>query len=405
LPMHIFSNADFNKINFDFPVVSGPYRLGSLKENIELHLERRADWWARARPSSRGKFNFQTLIYRFYAEEENAFEAFKKGALDVFPVYVSRLWNREAVGEKFERNWIVKQRIYNHNPIGFQGFAMNLRRPPFDDHRVRMALAQLIDRETMNRTMMYSAYFLQRSYFEDLYDSAHPCTNVMLRYDPARAQALLAEAGWEINPQTGWLEKEGRRFSITFLTRDASSDKFLALYGEDLRKSGIELKIDRKDWAAWQRDMDAFHFDMTWANWTSSLFKNPEDMWAASEADRPSGQNIAGLKDPRIDALIEKQKTIFDLAQRNQICRELDALLCEQVPYVLLWNINYTRLLYWNKFGAPATVLGKFNNERDLFGLWWYDADSAAELKAAIVAGTSLPPKPEVVNFDTVFKP
>ena len=405
LPMHVFSNADFNKINFEFPVVSGPYRLGSLKENIELRLERRPDWWARNRPSSRGMYNIQTIVYRFYAEEENAFEAFKKGDLDVYPVYMSRLWNKEAVGEKFEHHWILKQRIFNHNPIGFQGFAMNIRRPPFDDRRVRIALSHLIDRDTMNRTMMYNAYFLHRSYFEDLNDAAHPCTNAAYAYDPTRARALLAEAGWKTNPQTGWLEKDGHRFSITFLTRDASSDKFLALYGEELKKAGIELKIERKDWAAWQRDMDAFHFDMTWASWTSTVFKNPEDMWAASEADRPCGMNITGLKDPRVDALIEKQKTIFDLAARNQICREIDSILCEQVPYVLLWNINYTRLLYWNKFGTPPTVLGKFNNERDLFGLWWYDADSASELTAARSSGATLPARPEVIHFDAIYKP
>ena len=405
LPMHVFSNADFNKINFDFPVVSGPYRLGSMKENIELRLERRPDWWARSRPSSRNLYNIQTCVYRYYAEEENAFEAFKKGDLDVYPVNLSRLWNKDAVGEKFDRRWILKQRIYNHNPIGFQGFVMNLRRPPFDDRRVRQALSHLIDRETMNRTLMYNAYFLHRSYFEDLYDAAHPCTNAMYGHDPARARTLLAEAGWKVNPQTGWLEKDGHRFIITFLTLDVSSDKFLALYSEDLKKAGIELKIERKDWAAWQRDMDTFHFDMTWASWTSTIFKNPEDMWASSEADRPCGQNISGLKDPRVDALIEKQKTLFDLAARNQICREIDAILCEQVPYVLLWNLNYTRLLYWNKFGTPPTVLGKFNNERDLFGLWWYDADSAAELKAAMSSGASLPARPEIVNFDALIKP
>ncbi len=405
MPMHVFSNADFNKINFEFPVVSGPYRLGGLKENIELRLERRPDWWARSRLSSRGLFNFQTLIYRFYAEEENAFEAFKKGELDVYPVYMSRLWNKEAVGEKFDGHWILKQRIYNHNPLGFQGFAMNLRRPPFDDRRVRVAMAQLIDRETMNRTLMYNAYFLHCSYFEDLYDAAHPCTNAAHGYDPAHARALLAEAGWKVNPLSGWLEKDNHRFSFTFLTRDASSDKFLALYGEDLKKAGIEMKIERKDGAAWQRDMDAFHFDMTWAAWSSSLFKDPETMWAAAEADRPSGQNIPGLKDPRVEALIERQKIIFDLAARNQICREIDAILCEQVPYVLLWNINYTRLLYWNKFGMPPTVLGKFNDERGLFSLWWYDADSAAELKAAQSSGASLPARPGTISFDEVFKP
>jgi microcin C transport system substrate-binding protein len=404
LPAHVFSNADFNKINFDFPVVSGPYRLGSLKENIELRLERRADWWQWSRPSTRGTLNFQTIVYRFFAEQENAFEAFKKGELDVFPVYMARLWVNEAKGDKFDRHWIVKQRVRNHRPLGFQGFTMNLRRPLFSDLRVRKALALLLDRDKMNRTLMYNAYFLQRSYFEDLYDASQPCTNALYAFDAAQAGKLLDDAGWRANAQTGWREKDGKRLSFIFLTRDASSDKFLALYSEDLKKAGIEIKIDRKDWAAWVRDMEAFQFDMTWAAWGSALFKDPEDMWASSEADRPSGNNYTGFKDARVDALIEKQKTIFDLAERNKICREIDSILTAQIPYVLLWNLDYTRLLYWNKFGTPPTVLGKLGDERALFTYWWYDADSAAELKAATSANTPLPQRPDYIDFDTVFK-
>jgi microcin C transport system substrate-binding protein len=405
LPAHAFSNADFNKINFEFPVVSGPYRLDGLRENIELRLARRADWWQRQRPSVRGTLNFERISYRFYAEQENAFEAFKKGELDLYPVYMARLWHKDAAGEKFDRNWIVKQAVRTHRPIGFQGFAMNQRRPPFNDRRVRLALAHLLDRERLNRTLMYNAYFLHRSYFEDIYDAAHPCANALIAFDPPRARALLAAAGWTPNPQSGWLERDGRRFAFSFLTRDASSDKFLALYAADLKQAGIELKIERKDAAAWSRDMDAFNFDMTWAAWGGGLYKDPEDMWSSREAERPSGNNYAGFKDARVDALIEKQKTIFDIQARNAICREIDAILCDNVPYILLWNLDYTRLLYWNKFGAPPAVLSKYGDERAALAYWWYDADSAAELQAAMASGASLPAKPAFVDFDQAFKP
>jgi microcin C transport system substrate-binding protein len=402
LPAHAFSNADFNKINFAFPVVSGPYRLAALKESLELRLERRADWWQRARPAMRGRLNFQTVVYRFFNEPENAFEAFQKGELDVYPVYMSRIWNQNATGERFDRNWIVKQKVINHRPVGFQGFAMNLRRPPFDDLRVRQALAWLLDRDRMNQTMMFNAYFLHRSYYEDLYDRANPCTNILYSFQLEKARALLEEAGWRLTPGTNWREKDGRRLRFTFLTRDNSSEKFLALYSEDLKKAGVELVIERKDAAAWARDMDNFHFDMTWAAWGSGLYKDPEDMWAAREADRPSGNNYTGFKDPRVDALINRQKTLFDLAARNGICREIDALVAAQTPYLLLWNLNYTRLLYWNKFGTPSTVLGKYGSEGAVLDYWWHDVDSAAELKAAQAAGTALPARPASVDFDQV---
>lgn len=405
LPRHAFEGQDFNRLDLDHPVVSGPYVLSAVKEQIEIRLRRRRDWWAGSKPSTRNTMNFDTVVFRYFSSNENAFEAFKKGLVDVYAVYTARIWANETIGEKFDKNWIVKRRVKNHDPIGFQGFAMNMRRPPFDDLRVRKAMAHLVDRETMIRTMMFGAYFLHRSYFEDLYDAAHPCTNEEFPFDIARAKALLREAGYTANPQTGILEKQGRPLAFRFLTRDGGSDKFLALCSAAFREVGISMTIERKDFASWMRDMDAFNFDVTWAAWGGSIFRDPESMWLSSEADRPSGNNITGFKDPQVDALIERQKTMFSITERNAICREIDKRIAAAVPYVLLWNIDATRLLHWDTFGMPDTVLSKYGDERSLLGYWWYDPDSASELRAAMAAGDVLPQRSVLVDFDTVFNP
>jgi microcin C transport system substrate-binding protein len=405
LPKHAFQTAEFNKINFEFPVVSGPYRLGEIKEGVFVKMKRRNDWWGRALERNRNVLNFETLTFRYFAERENAFEVFKKGLIDFYAVYTSRLWVNETRGEKFSKNWIVKQKVRNRKPVGFQGFAMNARRPPFDDLRVRRAMAHLLDRERMNRTIMYSQYFMHRSYYEDLYSSERPCTNEVYLFSVERARALLDEAGWSADPDTGRLTKDGRRFSFSFLTRDPSSDKFLAIYNEALKDVGIEMRIDRKDWAAWSKDMDEFNYDMTWAAWGAGLFKDPEPMWASKEADRRGGHNITGFKNARVDALIEEQKTIFDVNRRHEICRQIDAIVTSRCPYVLLWNIDYVRLLYWNKFGAPRTVLSKYGDESGAYAYWWRDEDSAADLRDAVESGDFLPPRDPAVSFDEAFKP
>ncbi|MFW6271712.1 MAG: extracellular solute-binding protein [Desulfosalsimonas sp.] len=400
---HAYKDKDFNKINFSFPVVSGPYKPGEMQEGNLIRMVRRKNWWQKEFAQNRGKYNFDTITFKFYAERENAFEAFKKNKIDLFPVYTSRIWVKEASGDSFFKNHIIRQKIHNHNPVGFQGFAMNTRRAPFNDVRVRKAMALLLDRKKMNRTLMYNQYFLHRSYYEDLYSTENPCPNPLIEMDKEAARSLLDKAGWKVNPRTGLREKDGRELKINFLSRQASTEKFLSIYAEDLKDAGIRLSIDKKDWAAWSRNMDEFNFQMTWAAWGASMFKDPEGMWSSEEADRQGGSNITGFKDKEVDRLIEEQKTEFSLEKRNEIYRRIDKIVFDSHPYVLLWNIDYTRLLYWNKFGTPETVLSKYGNEMSALWYWWYDPDADALLKDGVKRKFSLPPKEPTVHFDQVF--
>ena len=106
-----------------------------------------------------------------------------------------------------------------------------------------------------------------------------------------------------------------------------------------------------------------------------------------------------------VDKLIESQRGIFDLGERNEICRRIDGILAENVPYILLWNVNAVRLLYWDKFGTPPTVLSKFGDERSLLAYWWYDEDSAADLEDYMARDEMLPARPDIVDFDEAFAP
>jgi microcin C transport system substrate-binding protein len=150
--------------------------------------------------------------------------------------------------------------------------------------------------------------------------------------------------------------------------------------------------------------MDAFNFDMTWAAWGASLRRDPEQMWSSAEAERKTSSNITGFRDERLDALIEQQRTIFDINERNDILRQIDQIIYTTYPYLLLWYPNNTRLLYWNKFGMPDWVLSKYGDEFSILAYWWVDEDSQADLKDALASGETLLQKLLDVKFEDVFK-
>jgi microcin C transport system substrate-binding protein len=404
-PKHVFDGQDFNKINFEFPVVSGPYQISEVQDGTFVRLKKRQDWWAIGAKQNQNIFNFDILEFRFYTERETAFEAFKKGQIDVFSIYTSHRWVRETQGDKFDRNLIIKQQIYNYKPASFQGYAINMRIEPYSDIRVRKALAHLYDRPKMNEQLMYNQYELLRSYYPDLYGKDHPNRHALYEFDKDKARALLKEAGWKANAKTGNLEKDGKPLIVNLLTRDSTSEKFLAIYREDLKDVGIQLNNVQKDWAAWSKDMDEFNFELTIAAWAGGSFKDAEGMWHSKEADRIQGNNITGFKNPRVDELSEKMATIFDVNERDEIMREIDTLIYNDAPYVLQWGNRYVRLLRWNKFGTPDTVLSKFGRAEVAAAYWWIDPDSEADLEAALDSGDKLPSQPFKVFFDETFQP
>ena len=404
LPKHAFEGKDFDKLDLVGAPVGGPYRISRAEEQVETEYVRVDTWWRRDLPSCRGVCNFDRILMRYYIDQENGFAALKQRKIDVYPVYTARIMAMETDSRRFSHNWILKRRVTNHNPVGYQGFAMNIRRPPFDDIRVRKAMAKLIDREFMNSTMMYSEYFLQKSFYGAFYDSDHPNTNELYLLDFDGAKKLLEEAGFAKNPETGRLERDGKPFEFTFLSRGKTEDRFLAIFNEKLSQLGIGMNIVRKDFASWMRDMDAFNFDMTWQSWGAALFPYPETSWSSAEADRRQSNNTVGFKSAEVDGIIAAEKTMETVAERAEAYRRIDALVAAECPYAFLWNIDQTRLLYWNKFGMPDTVLSRIGNEADVLTYWWYDPDRVEELERAVESGGYLPSVPVKVDYDAVMK-
>jgi microcin C transport system substrate-binding protein len=370
-PKHVWKDVDFNKQNFEFPVVSGPYRLKTVEKNRYCLLERRDDWWGRSKKYNLGKYNFGFVKYKFMEDQNKVLEAFKKGDFDVYPIYTSSIWVMKTDFDAVKKGWVVKQNNYNGEPIGYQGFAINLRRDKFKDVRVRRALCFCLDRVLMNDKLMYNQYFLLNSYFPDLYPKNTNPGVPMVGFNPDSARALLQAAGWTVGPD-GILAKDGKPFELSFLT-EMEDLRHLNIYSEDLRKVGIKASIEQLSQSSIRKRIDNHDFDLYWTAWGASRLRNPEAEWHSSTADQFASNNFAGVKDPLIDSLIEKQKTEMNIDKRNDILRGIDKRLCEIVPYVLLWEVDHHRMLFWNKFGTPKYLLDKFNQEDGIVPYWWFE--------------------------------
>ena len=393
-PRHAWDGVDFNTIRFEFPVVSGPYRLKELRKDRFLELERRADWWGFQKNWNRGKYNFTVLRYRFMEDQTKVLEAFKKQDFDAYPVYTSSIWMKQTEFDAVNKGWAVRQRIHNQEPIGFQGMAFNLRREKFQDLRVRQALSLLLNRELMNEKFMYNQYFLLNSYYPDLWPKNQNPQAPQYRYQPDSARVLLAQAGYVPDAQGRLVSPDGQLLTVSFLT-SASDLRHLTRYQEDLKAVGIDAKIEPLSQSTLRQRIDEGDYDMWWVSWGAGRLRDPEASWHSRTANDKGTNNVSGLQDSVVDRLIEQQKTEMDLAKRNEILRALDNRLTELVPYVLLWQADHHRLLYWNRFGMPQGVYDKFGREESIPVYWWYHTGKAKNLSQAMATGKSLPPLPQ----------
>lgn len=396
-PKHLWKDVDFNKQNFDFPVVSGPYRLKEIKKNRSITLERRSDWWGRIKRYNQYKYNFDYITYKFMEDRNKALEAFKKGEFDAYAIYTSSIWVKKTDFDQINKGWVVKQRVYNREPKGMQGFAINLRRPLFQDVRVRGALCHLLNRQLMNEKLMFNEYFLLNSYYPDLFPNNVNPDVPLRRYDPDKARALLNDAGWRVGPD-GYLYKDGKRFEVSLLTHEVDL-RHLNIYVEDLKKVGINAKIELLSLSTVSKRMDNHDFDLFWVNWGASRLRDPEAMWDSSTADQIGTNNYSGLKDSIIDGFIKEQKKEMSLDKRNEILKKMDKRLNTLIPYVFLWQADHNRILYWHRFGTPRSVFDKFNRENVIATYWWVDPDKEKALKDAMKNNIPLPKEPEVVRY------
>lgn len=398
LPKHVWENKDFNDINFDFPVVSGPYRIHQVQTNRSIILQRRSNWWGRNQKINQHKYNFDYLVYRALEDRTKALEMLKRGDFDLYPVNTARIWAQQTDFPQVQKNWVVRQSIYNDEPKGVAGFAMNLRRPQFQDARVREALSLLLNREMMLEKIMFNEYFLLNSYYPDLYENNRNPAAPFVKYDPPRARTLLEEAGWKADAG-GVLRKDGQPFDLVFLYSGEVVPQ-LNIYLEDLKKVGIQARIDLVSQATMTKRMDDHEFDMIWASWAPARLRDPESLWHSKTADEVATQNLSGVKDSEIDALIEQQRLEMDLGKRNEIIRKIDHRLTQIMPYILLWQSDRTRVLWWNRFGTPKYVLDKYGPHADNVPVyWWFDSAKSAKLDEAQKNDVALPPEPKEMHY------
>jgi microcin C transport system substrate-binding protein len=398
LPKHLFEGKNFNKdFNMSLPPGSGPYTLSEVKEGRYYVFSRRKDYWADQLPHHRGLYNFNRIRYKVIRDDSVAFEAFKRGDFDAFSGITGKRWVKETSSVHFQKNWIVKQKVYNYAPSGFGGLAINMRKPLFQDLRVRQALFYLFDRKTILEKLEYNEAVPLTSYWPALY--GFKPANFPIDYNPVKAKKLLSEAGYTRLDKAGYLiNQKGERLEFTILNPNPEYEKHFTIYMDDCKRIGVKVNLELVSWATLVKKMDEYKFDMVCLGWSADIFEDPEQLWHSKHINEIGASNLSGYKNLEVDRLIDSLPPILDANKRNEIIKKIDSIVYRDVPYILFWGNNSYHLLYKNVFGMPKTVFPKYS--AGIAKYWWIDPVKLKKYQEAVKKGKTLPRVPEEVYFD-----
>ncbi len=392
------------------PLAGGPYRITDWRMGQYVIYSRVKDYWAATLPVNRGRWNFDTIRYDYYLDDNVAFEAFKAGAFDLRIENSAKNWATRYIGKNFAKGYIVKDEHKNESAQDTRWLAFNIQRPVFSDRRVREAITLAFDFEWMNKALFYGAYSRANSYFQNTEYAArdYPHADELVLLAPMKAELppevftrvfeppksdgngfdrdnllkaskLLDDAGWVLKNRLRVNVKTGKPLSFELLIASGANDQWVLPFKKNLARLGVTMNIRQVDIAQLTNRKRSRDYDMMQTLWAAQPWPSSDLQisWASGYID--SSYNAPGVKSPVIDALIAK--IVAAQGDKNKLLplgRALDRVLTWNYYMLPMWYMGEDRVARWDKFSLPAVrpvyTLG--------FDTWWYDVNKAAKLPA-----------------------
>ncbi|HAV1971333.1 ABC transporter substrate-binding protein [Enterobacter hormaechei subsp. steigerwaltii] len=392
------------------PLAGGPYRITDWRMGQYVIYSRVKDYWAATLPVNRGRWNFDTIRYDYYLDDNVAFEAFKAGAFDLRVENSAKNWATRYIGKNFAKGYIVKDEHKNESAQDTRWLAFNIQRPVFSDRRVREAITLAFDFEWMNKALFYGAYSRANSYFQNTEYAArdYPHADELVLLAPMKAELppevftrvfeppksdgngfdrdnllkasnLLDDAGWVLKNRQRVNVQTGKPLSFELLIASGANDQWVLPFKKNLARLGVTMNIRQVDMAQLTNRKRSRDYDMMQTLWAAQPWPSSDLQisWASGYID--SSYNAPGVKSPVIDALLAK--IVAAQGDKNKLLplgRALDRVLTWNYYMLPMWYMGEDRVARWDKFSLPAVrpvyTLG--------FDTWWYDVNKAAKLPA-----------------------
>jgi microcin C transport system substrate-binding protein len=416
LPRHWWEGSDkdgkkrdIGQTTLEPPLGSGAYRIKEFSPGRDIVYERVKAYWAAKVNVNRGRDNFDELRYEYFRDATVAIEALKADDVDWRIENSAKNWAMAYDGPAVLQKRIILEEFPIRNVGIMQAFAFNVRRDKFKDPRVRRAFNYAFDFETANKELFFGQYTRIASYFQGTHLAAtgipgsgeleilnplreqvppevfttayrNPVSgsSEMTRDNQREALRLLKEAGYEIRAGKLVNVTSGEPYAIELLGNNTFGERVFLTYKPSLERLGIAATIRTIEDSQYQNRLRDWNFDIITYAWGETLTPGNElrGYWGTAAAGQPGSENIIGIKNPAVDAIIEK---VIGAASRDQLvdaAKALDRVLLWNHYVVPQWSYSKLRVAHWDRF-SHAEPLPKYGIS-GFPSLWWWDQAKAS---------------------------
>jgi microcin C transport system substrate-binding protein len=418
LPKHYWTGTDASgnqrdpmKTTLEPPLGSGAYRIRTVAPGRTISYERVKDYWGKDLPVNRGMWNFDEVRFDYYRDDTVALESFKAGNLDYRQETSAKTWATSYDFPAVRNGFVKLQEVELRRSQPMQAFVLNMRRPQFQDRRVRQAFNLAFDFEWANKNLFYGQYERVGSFFQnselaapaelpqgaelailnEVKDGVPPEVFTEVHKNPVnatpddarnnlrKAAVLLKEAGWEIKNGVLSNKETGQQMKVEFLLVSPMFERIVQPYLRNLERLGIKGVLRLVDSAQYTRRINMFDYDIVVGNFAQSDSPGNEqrDFWGTESADREGSTNLIGIKDAAIDRLIDKVIFAKDREELVAATRALDRVLLWHDFVVPQWFSPLVRIAYWDRYGQPKVLPGLTPG---FLQVWWFDEKLASRL-------------------------
>lgn len=376
---------------------TGPYIIDTIRKGKYIEFRRKAQWWGDDKRYFKHRFNPDFVRIKLIRDVNIAYQYFRKGELDSFPLLMPRLWHKKAQGRIYEKGYAGKIKFYNDLPRPISGLFLNEDSPLLSDIRVRYAIAHALNIDKVIDTVLRGDYERLQTPHEGYGDY----TNTTIRarsFDIGKASALLNEAGWQQRGPDGIRVKDGQRLSVRVTYYNSGHNDRLVVLAQEARKAGIELALQLLDpSAAFKQILENKH-QAAWMGWSGGgLSPRYWQFYHSDNAHKPQTNNVTNTDNPMIDAKIAAYRAATDKASRVKLAHELEQLVFEQGSVIPTFKVPYTREAFWRWLKLPPfygtrTSDSLFDPMGSSGGLFWIDEATRRQVEQAKSRGQALPP-------------